>query len=353
MTSTTGLAVAGHICLDLTPTLPGPARVEPGQLVDIGALRMSLGGSAANTGRALADLGRQVDVVAGVGDDPLGAVVAAEVEAYPGLHGRIQVIPGSTTSYSVVVEPPGTDRTFWHHTGANALFDGAALDPAGLDLLHVGYPPLLPAMAAADGAALVDLFTRARAAGATTSLDLAVVDRDSAVGRIDWTAVLRACLPHTDVISPSVDDLTSALGLDAPTDDAAAAALAADLAGRLLAWGAAVVVLSDGGRGLLVRTAGRERLAAGGRVLAPMADTWADADFRILPVPVADPRTTNGAGDACTAGLLAGLVAGGTPRQAVTLAAATAAVVISGRRPTPDVVLAGNPELAGLFATRP
>ena len=353
MTGTIRLAVAGHICLDLTPALPGPARIEPGQLVDIGPLRMSLGGSVANTGRALADLGRQVDVVGGVGDDPLGTVVAAEVEAYPGLHGRIQVIPGSTTSYSVVVEPPGTDRTFWHHVGANAQFDGADLDPTGLDLLHVGYPPLLPAMAAAEGVALADLFTRAHRAGVTTSLDLAVVDPDSPAGRVDWATLLRRCLPVTDVVSPSVDDLTSALGLEPPADDDDAAALAGRLAEQLLAWGAGVVVLSDGGRGLLVRTAGLAGLAAAGRALSPLAADWADAAFRIAPVPVPDPQTTNGAGDACTAGLLAGLAAGGTPEQAVTLAAVTAAAVIAGRRPTPEVVLAGHPELAGLFPAHP
>ncbi len=74
-------------------------------------------------------------------------------------------VRGSATSYSVVVQPPGADRVFWHHTGANATYDGAGLDVSGLDLLHLGYPALLPALLTDGGAPLAALLGRARAAG--------------------------------------------------------------------------------------------------------------------------------------------------------------------------------------------
>ena len=54
------IAVAGHLCVDLTPTLAGAPSVAPGQLVEVGGLTITLGGSVANTGRGLAALGADV-----------------------------------------------------------------------------------------------------------------------------------------------------------------------------------------------------------------------------------------------------------------------------------------------------
>src|SRR5205823_1161954 len=107
----------------------------------------------------------------------------------------------------LVLEPPGIDRSFWHHVGANAECDGTAFELTGVELLHVGYPSLLPAMTADGGEPLVALFARARAAGITTSLDLAVVDPASPAARLDWSALLRRVLPLVDVLSPSVADV--------------------------------------------------------------------------------------------------------------------------------------------------
>lgn len=140
------VAVAGHVCLDLSPRFDGPAILEPGRLVGVGPARTTVGGSVANTGSVLAALGAKVDAWAAIGDDDLGEIVRRRLAATPGVHFH-PVVVGAATSYSIVVEPPGVDRAFWHHPGANAEFDPSTVDLDGVGLLHFGYPSLMPGLA--------------------------------------------------------------------------------------------------------------------------------------------------------------------------------------------------------------
>ena len=307
--------VAGHVCVDLVPDLPAVPHARPGELVEVGALAVHAGGCVANTGGDLAALGVPVEVAGEAGDDELGVTLRRLLAATGVGTGQLRLRPGRSTSYSLVLEPPGVDRSFWHHVGANADWDGTDVELSTVDLLHVGYPSLLPAIAANGGAALVALFARARAAGVTTSLDLAVLDPASPVARYDWAALLRRVLPLVDVFSPSVEDIRSALGLDVERN----AAGLRRLADRFLAMGAAVVMLTAGTAGIALSTADTARLPAG----------WRGRRHFLVPprVPV---RTTVGAGDAATAGLLCGLLADLDPAGSLDLAAGTAAARVSG-----------------------
>ncbi len=339
------IAVAGHVCLDITPRLGSAASVTPGQLIEVGALTMTAGGSVANTGGALAALGSRVLPIATVGDDPVAQILREKL-AELGLDADgLVTVPGGSTSYSVVIESPGRDRTFWHHTGTNATFDGSAVAPADVDIFHLGYPPLLPALVADRATPLHRLLDAARSAGATTSVDLAVVDPASPVGVLDWNAILEAIAPVTDVLTPSLDDLTSALGIAEP--------FSVELIDRLSRWligaGVGVVAISAGSHGLFVRTAGAERLAAGGSALGAVSREWADREVQWAPVAVETVATTNGAGDAASAGLLFALGAGADLELAGLLATAAAAAHIGGARPTPGAVIALNPTLEPLW----
>jgi sugar/nucleoside kinase (ribokinase family) len=161
------------------------------------------------------------------------------------------------------------------------------------------------------------LFGRARAAGITTSLDLAVLDPASPAARLDWPALLRRVLPLVDILSPSVEDVRTTFRGAAPGPDG------------LLDMGVAVVMLTDGPDGLALRTGSAARLGAAGVVLAGREAAWADQRHFLVPprVPV---HTTVGAGDAATAGLLHGLLAGHGPRESLELAARTAAARVRG-----------------------
>lgn len=340
------ILVAGHLCLDITPRLGKDASLEPGRLVEVGPLAFSLGGSVANTGGALLDLGAAVTPFARIGDDELGELLMAQLHSRGFVSRQLQVSGELATSYSLVIEPPGIDRTFWHHTGANDEFDGTSVELAGHDLLHLGYPPLLPRMLVNGGRPLHALLARSRAAGITTSLDLAVVDANSAVGALDWSAILASAFSECDIASPSLDDLTSALRLD----ETYSPELVGELADRMLDQGVAVAAISAGRHGLHLRTGSADRLRQGGTILAPLAESWANQAITIPPFRVSTPVTTNGAGDASTAGLLFALSRGANPMVATALAAAASAVVICGGRPTGAAVAAIDPSLASLFS---
>jgi sugar/nucleoside kinase (ribokinase family) len=227
-----------------------------------------------------------------------------------------------------VVQPAGRDRSFWHHVGANAEFDGEAIDVVGADLLHIGYPSLLPALAADCGAGLQALLVRARAAGLTTSLDLAVLDPGSPAAGENWPALLERVLPHVDVLTPSVDDLRSVLG---PLAGTAPGDLG--VARTLVEMGVAVAMVTGGSTGARLATAGPDRLAAAGAVLADaeVRRGWSHCD-RPAAAPDVPVRTTVGAGDAATAGLLFGLLSGLGPEQTLDLAMRTAGRTLAGRR---------------------
>ena len=313
--------VAGHLCLDLLPTFDGAPGLAEGALYPVGPMAVRLGGCVATTGRTLAALGVSSALAAAVGDDRLAALMRSLL-AELGLPTRLVEVPGST-SYSVVLQPPGRDRTFWHHTGANDHFDGVGLDLEGIDLLHLGYPNLLPALLPDDGMPLRPLLMRARSGGATTSVDLAVCAPD-AVGP-DWERVLANVLPLTDVLTPSLDDLNSALGWGLPpTLDSLAEATE-----RLVALGAGIVVVSGGAAGLHVRTAAPERVADVGAALGHGIPAGVSA---FVPAPTVERvATTTGAGDVATAGFLAALVHGGTPAEAAEAAVQVAVAHVEGR----------------------
>lgn len=316
--------VVGHVCVDLTPHLPGAPSFVPGDLVAVGPLRVTPGGCVANTGGDLAELGIAVRVSADIGDDelsgPLRALLAARGLDVAGFR-----TTAATTSYSIVLQPPGADRTFWHHTGANTQFDGVHVELDGADLLHVGYPPLLPALVADGGAPLLSLLSRAHHAGVVTSLDLAVVDSPTAASRAFWRDVLVAVIPLVDIVTPSLDDLESALGAEMFGGSAV------DAARLLVELGAGIAVVSNGTEGFAMATASRPRFAAGGRLLAGLDAAWHGLALTLPAAPVPSTVTTTGAGDAATAGLLAAVLRGVAPEQALQHAADVAAARVAGR----------------------
>jgi hypothetical protein len=57
---------------------------------------------------------------------PLGQALQTVLQEHgKALAGDMIVTPGESTSYSVVLSPPGLDRIFLHHPGANATFSAA------------------------------------------------------------------------------------------------------------------------------------------------------------------------------------------------------------------------------------
>ena len=209
------IIVAGHICLDITPVFPAgnfqslQKLLSPGKLVQMEGVQLNTGGAVANTGLALKLLGADVELMGKVGDDEFGRLVLERLEAYGAAEGMI-VSRDSSTSYSIVIAPPGTDRIFLHNPGANDTFRAVDLDFAKIaaaDFFHFGYPPIMRYMYADGGEELTEIFRRVKQTGLTTSLDMAAVDPDSAAGKADWSSILQKVLPYVDYFVPSVEEL--------------------------------------------------------------------------------------------------------------------------------------------------
>lgn len=301
------IQVVGHLCVDLRPSLGSTRVAAPGELAVVGPMQVTMGGAVGNCGRVLAGLGVRASLSGCIGDDELGAMAVRLLGADHDLD--LQVTPDLATSYSVVVEPEGVDRSFWHHTGANAAFVGDCAVVAE-KLLHFGYPSLTPSMCADGGAPIVRLFERAHARGVATSLDLAFVADNSPVRDVDWAALLQHAIAHTDLFCPSWDDLVSCLGLPPEPDDA----LVVEWADRFLAWGAGIVLVTLGQRGAHLAVAELERLQAfAGCGIDPMA--WSGVTIWQAPEVLPVVTSTNGAGDTYKAAFLAHLIEGDGPQQ--------------------------------------
>lgn len=320
------IGVAGHVCVDLTPSMVTDGLIRPGAIVEIGELAVAPGGCVGNTGLALRLLGADVRIAAAVGGDPLGRILVDTCEQRGLNTAGMVIIDDLPTSYSVVIQPPMLDRTIWHHVGANAAFDGTQVDLAGCDLVHLGYPSLLPSLLVDGGTPLVRWLERWHDEGATTSIDLAVIDPASSVAVLDWRQLITEISPLVDVLSPSLDDLRTAFALvEEPSIE-----LATRLAEELVEAGVAVVAISAGSLGLTIAAAGAERLRRSGRILAPIADAWANARVHVDAQRIDQPVRTNGAGDVSTAALIRAMELGLEPELAGFFATSVAALHVAG-----------------------
>ena len=342
--------VAGHICLDITPSilLNGSARqlsdvLAPGRLLNVGGADIHTGGAVSNTGLALNRLGVNVVLVGKVGSDQFGGIIK-NILARHGCDGGLIVSGSVDTSYSVVIAAPGIDRVFLHNPGANHTFCSDDIpDEAfdGVDHFHFGYPPLMRVMYQNEGSELVKLLVRAKKAGATTSVDMAAVDPDSDAGKVDWGRVLASCLPYIDIFMPSIEELGFMLDRTLLSDWHARANgdditrfidIGRDvppLADRLLAMGASMLVIKCGVRGIYFKTtdtAAMRALCARQRLDAAQ---WTDkSGFETSyhqPVVV----SATGAGDASIAGFLAAMLKGRSLDRCIKLAAAAGACSVS------------------------
>jgi ribokinase len=243
------------------------------QLVDTAAL--VLGGSGGITACGLARLGLRTSLVARVGADVFGDFVRAELTRRGVRTDALRSAGDTPTGLSVVLSER-TDRAILTFPGTIPTVRAADVPDAALAAarhVHVSSFFLQPALAGEVAA----LFARARAGGATTSLD---TNWDPA-GR--WAGV-GDVLAYTDFFFPNAAELLAVTGRD-PYDESGTDDAAAEIAAR-----GATVVLKLGARGA------RAWWPGGGWCAAPG-----------IPVTVLD---TTGAGDSFNAGFIAAHLSG-------------------------------------------
>jgi fructokinase len=233
-------------------------------LIDIVGSSQHVGGSPLNVAVGLARLGRDVDLLTHIGDDPYGRRIAEHANK-----AGVQLVPGSITA----TRTPTARVTVDENALADYVFD--------LEWQLSGTPVVAPPLVVHTGsiaavqepgclavAALIDTYR----VSATVSFDpnvrpALIVDRDLARERIDHL------VEGSDVVKASEEDLRW-IDPDRPPEL---------LARAWLALGPSIVAVTIGDRGAFA-------LCAAGEVRVPAR-----------PVRVVD---TVGAGDAFMAGLL-------------------------------------------------
>ncbi len=365
---TARVVVAGHVCLDLTPKFPEVLSstlselLVPGSLLNVGECVLSTGGPLGNTGMALARLGERPSLMGRVGDDVFGAIVRDMLKRDCDAEGVI-VVPGQATSYTVVLAPPGVDRIFLHNPGANGTFCANDIDYARLQAaaaFHLGYPPLLARMFENCGDSLVSIYREAKQRGVTTSLDMSLPDPESEGGRADWAGILQRVLPYVDLFLPSIEEVLFCverrrfLDLRARSGDGSIIDLLGPrdferLGDRLLSWGAGVVVIKSGHRGLYARSGDCDRIAAFGRERPADPAAWANREIWQAPFVAERVVSATGAGDCAIAGFLKAFLERQDMVRALQCAAAAGALNVTKHDSVSGLV--PYPELLGRLKT--
>jgi sugar/nucleoside kinase (ribokinase family) len=265
-----GVLFADYVC---APVSHVP---EAGELVPTDGIQLALGGCASNTGLDLAKVGVRVGVSGCVGDDAFGQFIVQTLEA-----GRVDVagvhrLSGVGTGSTMVINVQGQDRRFISTPAANSRFTVARI-PADwvrqAKVFYVGGYLMMPGLETAE---LAYLFRTARAAGATTVLDVVLY------GDRPYADALAKVLPETDVFLPNDDEAAKITGLRDPIQQAE----------RFREAGAKTVVITQGERGSVMVSDGL-RLRAG-----------------VYPTEYVGGT---GSGDAFDAGYIAGMLAGEDP----------------------------------------
>ncbi|MDI9242808.1 carbohydrate kinase family protein [Fusibacillus kribbianus] len=341
-----GIVVAGTLTLDVTPVFDSQKKAKsvdevfvPGKVVHMDGIDIHPGGATSNTGLGLKVLGADVRIVGKIGKDEFGDIVYRYYDKFGAAEDLI-IDEKTATSYSIALTPPGIDRIFLHDPCAGNTFRKEDIDPAlykTAQIFHYGYPPVSRMLYLNGGAECIAMLKEAKEAGIATSVDMCAVDPECESGKEDWKDIMRRMAPYVDFFEPSIEELMFYLDrekynrlyeaaengdmiglLDMERD-------VRPLAEMLVEWGAGVVLVKCGYRGLYMAASDGERLRAiGGDLKLDEAD-WAGARvFERSYVPEKVLSGT-GAGDTTIAAFLYAVTLGYSRSRCIQLAAATGA----------------------------
>jgi sugar/nucleoside kinase (ribokinase family) len=282
----------GNLQLDIlcrTVTVLPP----PGALRRIDGIDAVLSGNGGNVAATLGRLGVRVDIAGYVGADLTGDQLRAALVAQGVGTAALSRHSTEGTGTSVIALAPDGERSVLYVNGANALFDLDAIPDEwlrGRHVVSVGSVFVLPRF---TGVAVARLFSRARAHGATTVLNVCWDDEGRGL------PFLAPALAEADIFILSAEEGRQLTGRDDP----------ADILRSLEACARGAVVVTLGADGCLVRGAhGPERIPA---------------------IPVAATDCT-GAGDSFVAGFIAGLITGRARVACAQLGCHVAAYAVTG-----------------------
>lgn len=285
-----GILAGGNWIIDqvkIIDTYPG---LE--QLANIKSQHQGTGGSPYNVLLDLAKLGVEFPLIGAglVGKDALGQQILEDCAKHKVETKYLKATAEATTSFTDVMTVAGTGkRTFFHHRGANALWDGKDLDFSRIKarIFHLGYLLLLDKMDAIgkDGVTLASkLLAAAQAAGMKTCIDVVSEASDR------FKAVVTPALKFCDYAIINEYEAGMVTGFKIRKEGVLDTVSLRHAAGAILQFGVKELVVIHFPEGCFARTRDGK-------------DHWQPS----LKVPAKAIAGTAGAGDAFAAGTLLGL----------------------------------------------
>jgi sugar/nucleoside kinase (ribokinase family) len=173
-----GICCAGNMIVDITyPIETWPKQNELTHITE--GITNSTGGSVCNTITDLARLDPTLHLVASgfAGHDAEGDFILQELGKYPNIDLDMVKRDGRTSFTAVMSNNQTKERTFFQYAGANAYYSEEHIDWDQMDvnIFHIGYILLLPALDAEDseyGTRMARLLHRAQVQGLKTSIDM-------------------------------------------------------------------------------------------------------------------------------------------------------------------------------------
>jgi len=286
-----GLLAGGNWIIDQVKLIDVYPQRE--QLANIRGLSQGTGGSPYNVLIDLAKLGARFPLLGAgfVGKDDLGRHILKDCSENKIDTRHLRANPSATTSYTdVMTEQDNGRRTFFHHRGANALWEGDDLNFKRIkaQIFHLGYLLLLDSLDQPDakfGTKAARLLAAAQAAGMKTSVDVVSEDSDR------FSKIVNPALKYVDycILNEIEAGKTTGFKIRRPDGELDTVALR-HAAGALLQQGVRELVVIHFPEGGFARTRRGD-------------DVWQSS----LNLPAKFIAGTAGAGDAFCAGVLMGL----------------------------------------------
>lgn len=173
-----GICCAGNMIVDITyPIETWPKQNELTHITE--GIQSSTGGCVCNTITDLARLDPKLPLMASgfAGHDAEGDFIINELGKYPNIDLGMVQRDGRTSFTAVMSNNQTKERTFFQHAGANAYYGETHIDwdKLDVDIFHIGYILLLPALDASDdeyGTKMARLLHRIQEMGIKTSIDV-------------------------------------------------------------------------------------------------------------------------------------------------------------------------------------
>ncbi len=289
--SRSGLLAGGNWIIDQVKLIDVYPQRE--QLANIRGQSQGTGGSPYNVLVGLARLGASFPLHGAgfVGKDELGRQILEDCSENKIDTRHLRANPSAPTSYTdVMTEKDNGRRTFFHHRGANALWEGDDLNFKRIkaQIFHLGYLLLLDSLDQPDakfGTKAARLLAAAQDAGLKTSVDVVSEDSDR------FAKIVNPALKYVDYCILNEIEAGKTTGFKIRRSDGELDTVALrHAAGSLLQQGVRELVVIHFPEGGFARTRRGD-------------DVWQSS----LNLPPKFIAGTAGAGDAFCAGVLMGL----------------------------------------------